>query len=80
MPPANRDASELTRRLNAMSLNAWKTAADTANSSGTIVRREQSSAVVLSVVTQRNIGGCYCGQPNAGMNDFNGCGSCRGTG
>jgi len=81
MPPANRDSSELTRRRNAMVLNAWKTGTDAANTSASIVRREQSSAVVLTVVTQRNMGGCYCGQDNAGMTDSrNTCGACRGTG
>ena len=69
MPLANRDSSELTRRLNAMSLNAWKTDNDAANTTGSSVRREQASAVVLTVVTQRNMGGCYCGVTNASMTD-----------
>jgi hypothetical protein len=81
MPPANRDASELTRRLNAMSLNSWKTQLDAANTNASIVRREQPSTQVLTVVTQRNTGGCYCGRDNAGMTDSrNTCGACRGTG
>ena len=81
MPLANRDSSELTRRRNAMSLNAWKTDNDAANTTGSSVRREQASDVVLTVVTQRNMGGCYCGQENAGMTDSrNTCGACRGTG
>ena len=69
MPPANRDSSELTRRRNAMSLNGWKTGTDAANTTGSLVRREQASDVVLTVVTQRNMGGCYCGADNASMTD-----------
>jgi hypothetical protein len=81
MPPANRDSSELIRRRNAMALNAWKTQVDAANTTGSIVRREQSSAQVLTVVTQRIMGGCYCGQDNAAMTDSrNTCGACGGSG
>jgi len=69
MPLANRDSSELTRRRNAMSLNAWKTDNNAANTTGSSVRREQASDVVLTVVTQRNMGGCYCGVANASMTD-----------
>ena len=69
MPPANRDSSELTRRRNAMSLNAWKSDNDAANTTGSSVRKEQASDVVLSVVTERIMGGCYCGAANASMTD-----------
>jgi hypothetical protein len=79
MPVANRDASELTRRRKAMSLNGWKSQIDVANiaSNGSIVRREQPFFGTLDVVTQRNMGGCYCSQANSNNPyDFNGGGAC----
>ncbi len=61
MPPANRDSSELTRRRAAKTLYGYNTENKAAVNAGTSVLREQPSWQALSVVTQRQMGGCYCG-------------------
>jgi hypothetical protein len=61
MPPANRDSSELTRRRAAKTLYGWNNENKAAVIAGTSVLREQPNTQLLSVVTQRKMGGCYCG-------------------
>ena len=74
MPPANRDASELTRRKRSMALYTFASANTAAVNAGTSVRREQNAFPTLDIVTLRKQGGCYC----AGYYDKNGC-NCGGT-
>jgi len=58
MPPANRDASELTRARRAMALYGY---ANTIRSlQGVTVRREQGNTQLLNVYTEARQGGCYC--------------------
>lgn len=79
MPPANRDASELSRRRKAKALYAWKSQVNAADTNGNVVRREQASSGTLDVIIQRRQGGCYCAASLAGTYDFVGCGSCGGN-
>jgi hypothetical protein len=62
MPPTNYDSSELTRRRNAVALAAFSRSLESARASGNIYtsRTEQPSFQVLTVVTERKIGGCLC--------------------
>lgn len=74
MPPANRDASELTRRRKAMALYAFQQANSAAVVAGTSVLREQPQFGTLDIVTLRKQGGCFCA--TQGTYDFNGGGAC----
>jgi hypothetical protein len=76
MPPANRDASELTRKRRAMALYAFNTANSGAVTAGYSVQREQSRYQTLDVVTARQQGGCYCAAINSsnGGYDLTSCG------
>jgi len=76
MPPANRDASELTRRRKAMALYAFNQANSAAVTAGTSVLREQAQFATLDIVTLRKQGGCFCTAAAAGTYDFNGGGAC----
>ena len=58
MPPANRDASELTRARRAMALYGYANTLRSLN--GTSVRREQPNTQLLNVYTEARQGGCYC--------------------
>jgi hypothetical protein len=74
MPPANRDASELTRRRKAMALYAFQQANSSAVVAGRSVLREQAQFSTLDIVTLRKQGGCFCAAQ--GTYDFNGGGAC----
>jgi hypothetical protein len=76
MPPANRDASEITRRRKAMALNAYRQSVNAANTNGTLVRREQAAYGTLDVIVAARQGGCYCAEALSGNYDFNGGGGC----
>ena len=66
MPPTNYDASELTRRRNAATLAGYNTSLQAYRNTVNIntSRSEQTQFQVLSVVTQRQMGGCYCSDIN----------------
>jgi hypothetical protein len=77
MPPANRDASELTRRRKAKALYSYNQDLKAAQTSAVgSVLREQPSAQMSDFVAQRKMGGCYCGA-NYDFFGPGGCG-CRG--
>ncbi len=62
MPPTNYDSSELTRRRNAVALATYNTSLQNYRNTVNIntSRTEQPSFQVLTVVTERKIGGCLC--------------------
>jgi hypothetical protein len=64
MPPANRDASELTRRRAAKSLYSFNNTNKEAVNAGVSVIREQAQFGTLDVVTQRQQGCGICTQDN----------------
>lgn len=74
MPPANRDASELTRQRKSMTLYAWSSQNTAAVNTGASVLREQQTTQTLDVVVQRQQGGCYCA--TQGQYPLVGCGPC----
>lgn len=77
MPPANRDASELTRKRRAMALYAFNNAVVAAQSNGVnTVRREQNNTQTLDVATARKQGGCYCAEAAAGTYRMSGTCGC----
>ena len=60
MPTRNMDSSYITMRRNAMALSAYNNTLQTAINAGTSVRQEQPSGQVLSVITERKQGTCFC--------------------
>jgi hypothetical protein len=66
MPPANRDASELTRRRAAKSLYSFNNTNKEAVNAGVSVIREQAQFGTLDVVTQRQQGCGICTQDRSG--------------
>ncbi len=82
MPPANRDASELSRKRRAMALYAFNNANSAAVTAGYSVQREQSREQTLDVVTARKMGGCYCAAINSASGGYGisscGCGGFNG--
>ena len=77
MTTRNMDSSYLTMRRNAMTLSGYNNALQTAQNAGTTVLREQTSAQVLSVITERKQGTCFCSDIRTGnVYNNNGPGSC----
>jgi hypothetical protein len=80
MPPANRDASQITIKNQQKMLYAWKSANDVLVATGSSQLREQPTSQSLSVVIQRQQGGCKCdNDASANPYQFNGT-SCCGCG
>ena len=81
MTTRNMDSSYLTMRRNAMALSSYNSALQTAVNAGTSVRREQPSGQVLTVITERKQGTCFCTDINNGNvynNNAPGACGCRG--
>lgn len=61
MPPANRDASTITKRNRDIALYSWKNQQNTSvNNGATNVLEEQPTYQSGQVVTQRNVGCMAC--------------------
>jgi hypothetical protein len=69
MPTRNFDSSLLTQRRQAKALAAFYT---NVVATGTTLKREQTNNQTATVVTERNLGKCYCStDATANPYDFN---------
>ena len=64
MPTTNYTAGYITQRRQAKTLSGYNTALQNEVSNGTTVLREQSGGQLLSVITQRRQGNCFCTNDN----------------
>ncbi len=77
MSTTNRDASQITIKNQQKMLYAWKSTNDAQVNLGLSVLQEQPTAQSLSVVVQRQQGGCKCdADRSANPYDFNGLTRC----
>ena len=64
MPTANHDSSYITRIRQQKALYAYSSQLQAAQNSNITVRQEQNSSQLLSIITDRRQGGCYCTTSN----------------
>ena len=60
MSTRNFDSSLLTKRRQAKALGAFATAVAAANLAGTSIRTTQPNTQMAVIVTEQNLGKCYC--------------------
>lgn len=60
MSTRNFDSSLLTKRRQAKTLSAFATVVATGNAAGTSLLRTQPTTQMAVIVTEQNLGKCYC--------------------